>query len=106
WTIVDEIGYGACLLRAIARRALHDPTLHHIIRQQIVTHVHDNQEHFFLHVSAGFGNDRIQILGSSARLHHSFQDYLHIMALPTAYAGYIETAAASQLYDDLTIEVV
>ncbi|CAN0495618.1 unnamed protein product, partial [Scytosiphon promiscuus] len=47
WTITDEVGDGACLLRAIARRALNNPNIHHIIvRQQIVSHIHDNQDQF------------------------------------------------------------
>ncbi|CAN0164444.1 unnamed protein product, partial [Scytosiphon promiscuus] len=105
WTIIDEVGDGACLLRAIARRALNNPNLHHIVRQQIVSHIHDNQDQFYLHVSNGFGNDQIQVLGSGPRLYNMFQQYLQIMSLPPAYAGNIEIAAASNLYG-LTIEVV
>ncbi|CAN0514650.1 unnamed protein product, partial [Ectocarpus sp. 8 AP-2014] len=38
-------------------------------------------------------------------LYYSLQGYLSIMAQPSAYGGYIEIAAASQLYG-LTIDVV
>ncbi|CAN0069330.1 unnamed protein product, partial [Hapterophycus canaliculatus] len=104
-TIIDEVGDGACRLRAIARRALNNPNLHQIVRQQIVAHINNNPDQFFLHVSNGFGNDQIQVLGSGPRLYHTFQEYLQIMSLPSAYAGYIEIAAASSLYN-LTIEVI
>ena len=104
WNIVDEVGDGACLLRTIARKVFGDPEYHHQVRQQIVSHIHANQDYFFLHIQNGFGNEPIHVQGSSPQIYHSVQQYLQIMALPTAYAGYIEIAAAEILYG-VTIEV-
>ena len=49
--------------------------------------------------------NNIHIQGSQPRMYHSLQEYLQIMSLPSAYAGYIEIAAAQQLYG-LNIVVV
>lgn len=104
WNIIDEIGDGACLLRTIARKALGDPQRHTQVRQQIVSHIASNPSSFIQHVENGFGDDTIRVQGSASRTYHALQEYLQIMALPTAYAGYIEIAAAQQLYA-LDIEV-
>ncbi|CAN0440046.1 unnamed protein product, partial [Ectocarpus fasciculatus] len=103
--ILDEVGDGACLLRAISRKAFGDPANHAQVRQAIVQHIQDNPGTFYAHISNGFGNEPIRIQGSPPSLYYSLQDYLSIMAQPSAYGGYIEIAAASQLYG-LTIEVV
>ena len=42
WTIVNEIGDGACLFRCIARKVHGDPDLHFITRQQIQQHIRDH----------------------------------------------------------------
>jgi len=57
------------------------------------------------HPLSEIGNEHIHIQGSQPRMYHSFQEYLQIMSLPSAYAGYIEIAAAQQLYG-LNIVVV
>ena len=49
--------------------------------------------------------EQIWIQGSPPRIYHSLHEYLDIMSLPTAYAGYIEMAAAQQIYN-INIEVV
>ena len=60
-----------------------------------------------MHITDGFGSEQIRIQGSPPRMHHSFHEYLDIMSLPTAYAGYIEIAAAQQIYtSNINIEVV
>ena len=58
-----------------------------------------------MHIGDGFGNEHIHIQGSQPRMYHSIQEYLQIMSLASAYAGYIEVAAAQQLYG-LSIVVV
>lgn len=105
WVIIDEIGDGACLLRAISRAVFHDPELHYQVRQQIVSHISQNHDNFYLHISNGFNNELIHILGLAPRSYSSMQDYLHIMSHPNSYAGYIEIAAAQQLYN-ISITVV
>ena len=105
WSIVDEIGDGACLLRTISRRVFHNPEHHPQVRQQIVSHILGNAQHFLMHIADGFGSEQIRIQGSPPRMYHSLHEYLDIMSLPTAYAGYIEIAAAQRIYD-INIEVV
>ncbi|CAM9437912.1 unnamed protein product, partial [Laminaria digitata] len=61
WIIIDEIGDVACLLRTISRSVFHDPELHFQVRQQIVSHIFQNNE-YFLHISNGFNNEQIHIL--------------------------------------------
>ncbi|CAM9908664.1 unnamed protein product, partial [Scytosiphon promiscuus] len=92
--IVDEVGDGACLLRTIARKVFRTPASHPIVRQQIVSHIQSNSNDFFMHISDGFGDEQTRIQGSAPRTYHSIDEYLSIMALPSAYAGYIEIAAA------------
>lgn len=104
WDIVDEVGDGACLLRTIARKVFGDPECHPQVRQQIVSHIASNPDDYIQHIANGFGDDSIQILGSAPRSYHSLEQYLQIMALPTAYAGYNEIAVASHIYG-VTIEV-
>ena len=60
---------------------------------------------FFLHVCNGFNNQQIHIFGHSPRFYNSLQEYVDIMSHPSSYAGYIEIAAAQQLYN-ITINVV
>ena len=98
WNIVDEVGDGACLLRTIARRVFGKPELHPQVRSEIVSHIAQNSQQYSMHISSGFGNEPIHILGSAPRTHHNLQDYLQILSHPNAYAGYIEIAAAIQLY--------
>ena len=107
WSIVDEIGDGACLLRTISRRVFHDLEHHPQVRQQVVSHILGNAQHFVMHIPGGFGSEQIRIQGSPLRMYHSLHEYLDIMSLPTAYAGYIEIAAAQQIYtSNINIEVV
>ena len=81
---------------------------------QNITHELDNRSfltfsempnRFLMHIADGFGNEQIRIQGSPPRMYHSLHEYLDIMSLPTAYAGYIEIAAAQQIYN-IKIEVV
>ena len=39
WSIVDELGDGAGLLRTTSRRVFHNPEHHPQVRQQIVSHI-------------------------------------------------------------------
>ena len=99
WNIVDEVGDGACLLITIARRVFGHPELYPQIRSKIVSHIAQNSQFYIMHISNGFGNELIHILGSAPRTHHSLQDYLRIMSHTNAFAGYIEVAAAIQLFN-------
>ena len=60
---------------------------------------------FFLHVYNGFNNEQIHTLGHPPRFYNSLQEYLDITSHPNSHAGYIEIAAAQQLYN-ITINVV
>ena len=51
-----------------------------------------------MHISNGFGNEPIHILGSAPRTYHNLEDYLNIKSHPNAYVGYIELTAPIQLY--------
>ena len=42
WSIIPEIGDGACLLRCISRRVHNNPALHHIVRAHIIAHITTN----------------------------------------------------------------
>ena len=99
WDIVDEVGDGACLLRTIARRVFGNPELHPQVRSEIVSHIAQNSQPYIMHISNGFGNEPIHILGNAPRTYHNLQDCLQIMLHPNTYAGYIEIAAAIQLYN-------
>ncbi|CAN0436522.1 unnamed protein product, partial [Laminaria digitata] len=90
WLIIDEVGDGACLLRAVSRRVFNDPDQHFLVRQQIVSHISQNIDIFFLHVSNGFNNEQIHILGHPPHYYNSLQEYLEIMSHSNSYAGYIE----------------
>ena len=48
WSIVDEIGDGACLLRTISRRVFHNPEHHPQVRQPIVSHTFLEMPNTFL----------------------------------------------------------
>ena len=74
WSIIDEIGDGACLLRTIARHVFGDPESHLQVRQQIVSHIHTHAHDFLLHIGDGFGNEHIHIQGSQPRMYHSLQE--------------------------------
>ena len=99
WDIVDEVGDRACLSRTIARRVFGNPELHPQVRSEIVSNIAQNSQQHIMHISSGFGNERIHILGSAPRAYHNLQDCLQIMSHPNAYAGYIEIAAAIQIYN-------
>ncbi|CAN0455981.1 unnamed protein product, partial [Laminaria digitata] len=101
WIIIDEIADGACLLRTISRSVFHDPEkIHFQVRQQIVSHIYQNNEYFFfLRIPNGFNSEQIHILGLPPRYCSSLQEYLEIMSHPNSYAGYIEIAAAQQIYN-------
>ncbi|CAM9869448.1 unnamed protein product, partial [Laminaria digitata] len=100
WITIDEIDDGACLLRTISRSVFHDPEqIHFQVRQQIVSHIYQNTEYFFLHIPNGFNSEQIYILGLPPRCYSSLQEYLEIMSHPNSYAGYIEIAAAQQIYN-------
>ncbi|CAN0410074.1 unnamed protein product, partial [Laminaria digitata] len=98
--IINEIADGACLLRTISRSVFHDPEqIHFRVRQQIVSHIYQNNEYFFLHIPNGFNSEQIHILGLPPRYYSSLQEYVEIMSHPNSYAGYIEITAAQQIYN-------
>ncbi|CAN0371201.1 unnamed protein product, partial [Laminaria digitata] len=98
WIIIDEIADGACLLRTISRSVFHDTEqIHFQVRQQIVSHIYQNNEYLFLAIPNGFNSEEIYLLGIPPRYYSSLQDYLEIMSHPNSYTGYIEIAAAQQI---------
>ena len=97
--IVDEVGDGAFILRTIARRVFGNPELHPQVRSEIVSYSAQNSQQYIMHTSNGFRNEPIHILGSAPRTYHNLQHYLQVMSHPNAFAGYIEIAAAIQLYN-------
>lgn len=107
WTIVNEIGDGACPLRCISRKVMGNPEQHNIIRANILEyiqqHLHDalpNAEFSFQEaISAGIGIEPVQALGVPSTLYSSVQQYLQLMANPHAYAGYLEIVAAQFIYN-------
>ncbi|CAN0539421.1 unnamed protein product, partial [Laminaria digitata] len=112
WTIVNEVGDGACLLRCISRKVLGDPEQHSTIRVNILQymeqHLHDplpNSElSFHDAISFGIGIEPVQTLGGSLTMYSSAQHYLQLMTNPHAYAGYLEIVAAQFIYN-ITISV-
>ena len=90
---------------AVSRHVFHAPEQHFLVRQQIVSYISQNIDIFFLHVSNGFNNEHIHKLGHPPRYYNIFQEYLHIISHRNSYAGYIEIAAAQQLYN-IAINVV
>ena len=107
WTIINEIGDGACLFRCISRKVLGDPEQHSTVRvstlQYIEQHLHDplpNAElSFHDAISVGIGIEPVQTLGAPPTLYTSAQQYLQLMANPHAYAGYLEIVAAQFIYN-------
>lgn len=67
-------------------------------RQQIVAYISQNQASFFLHMSNGFKNEQIHILGLPPRYYSSLHQCLGILSHPNSYAGYIGIAGAQLLY--------
>ena len=102
WTVVNELGDAASLLRCISRKGFGNPEQHATIRakilQYIQDHLHDilpNAElSFHDAISFGRGIEPVQILNVPPTLYLSAQHYHELMANPCAYAGYIEIIAA------------
>ena len=107
WTIVDEIGDGACLLQCISRKVFGDPEQHYSVRVSILQYINEhlhvtlpNSDLFFHDASSvGIGIEPVQILGCPPTLYSSARQYLQLMANPPAYAGYLEIVAAQFTYN-------
>ena len=107
WSIIPEIGDGACLLRCVSRRVHNTPDLHRVIRADIITHI-SKKLHTFIpgsgfstfhySISAGLNIELVQVAGSPPATYSSVQGYLQFMSQPYAYATNIELVAATQLY--------
>ena len=53
-----------------------------------------------------FGTRTAPAAAATVMLYSSLKEYLEIVSHPNSYAGYIEIAAAQQLLDDISINVV
>lgn len=108
WEVINEIGDGACLLRCIARRVLNNANMHTIVRSQILQHISDHLHDpipgsggLTMHtaISAGINSEHLRTAGCPDQTYSSVQHYLQLMAHPYAYATYVESTAAEQLYN-------
>ena len=107
WTIIDEIGDGACLLRCISRKVFGNPEQHYSVRVSILQymneHLHvtlpNSELSFHDAISVGIGIEPVQILGCPPTLYSPARQYLQLMANPHAYAGYLEIVAAQFTYN-------
>ena len=107
WTIVNEVGDGACLLRCIARKFFGDPERHLTVRENILQysaqHLHDplNNPGLSFHdaISFGVGIEPVQILNAPSTLYASVHHYLELMTNYHAHAGYLEIVAAQLIYN-------
>ena len=107
WSIIPEIGDGACLLRCISRRVHNNPALHHIVRAHIIAHITTNLytvipgsgfNTFHDSILAGANQELVEVAGSQPTTYSSVEEYLHFMSQPYAYATNVELIAATQLY--------
>ena len=91
WSIIPEIGDGACLLRCVSRRVHNTPDLHRVIRADIITHI-SKKLHTFIpgsgfstfhySISAGLNIELVQVAGSPPATYSSVQGYLQFMSQP------------------------
>ena len=79
WSIVNEIGDGACLLRCIARHVFNNPLFHFIVRHQRLNHMsqhmYDNtpgsgRNTFHQTITTGVNEEYITISGSPETHQH------------------------------------
>ncbi|CAN0365209.1 unnamed protein product, partial [Ectocarpus sp. 13 AM-2016] len=101
WSIVSEIGDGACGFRGIARRIYNDPNKHAQVRSEIVQYMsdHRNNPTFQTAISTGINTEYLNILGEQPRRYASYDQYLTIMSHPRAYLGQPEIIAATLRYN-------
>lgn len=108
WTVIDEIGDGACMLRCVSRYIYGSPMTHRYVRTQILHHISSNLHvqypmfgglTFFNIIDNGVNSELIQIAGRAEQLYSSVPEYLQLMSHPTAYCTDLELRAASQLYN-------
>ena len=112
WTIVNEVGDGACLLRCIARKVFHYPGRHFTVRENILQHIAQRLHNPFNNsgfsfddaISFGVGIEPVQILNAPPTSYTSIHHYLELMTNPHARAGYLKFVAA-QLVNNINISV-
>lgn len=114
WTIVNETGDGACLLRSISRYLHGSPDHHHTLRNMLVQFVSANLDTVFPNTIMTFrhdiqngiaNNEEIVIEGQFPVAYNSVEQYLQLVSNPHAYATYIEIAAAKHMFD-INIHIV
>ena len=95
WSIVNEIGDGACLLRCIAHHVVDNPLFHFIVRHQLINrmsqHMHDiipgsGGNTFNQAITTGTNEEYIKISGSPQSHYHSLDHYLQLMVNPSTCA--------------------
>ena len=101
WTVVDEIGDGACGFRGIARRIYNDPNRHYQVRSEILQYMNENRNdpNLLNAISAGMNHELLQALGEPPQQYTSYDNYLSIMSHPRAYLGEPEIYACMQRYN-------
>lgn len=107
WTLINEIGDGACLLRCLSRHLHGTPNNHNTLRQTIINLISDNlhtqfsDEHTFAAaITSGINNnDEILTCGSPPVQYQSISHYLQLMSHPNAYATFIEMSAFELLHN-------
>jgi len=101
WSVVSEIGDGACGFRAISRRIYGDPRNHSQVRSEVLQYMSDNRNDpdFQNAISSGIASEYLHILGQSPTFYSSYDHYLQIMSHPRAYLGQPEILAASRRYN-------
>lgn len=101
WSVVPEIGDGACGFRAISRRIYGDPDRHLQVRSEVLHYMSHNRNDPDMQnaISPGIASEYLHILGEPLRLYSSYDDYLQIMSHPSAYLGEPEISAAMRRYN-------
>ena len=88
WSIVNEIGDGACLQRCVARHVFNNHLFHFIVRQQVLNptsqHMHDiipgsGRNAFHQAITTGINEEYIKISGSPQTHYYSVDHYVQLM---------------------------
>ena len=107
WSIIPEIGDGACLLRCISRSVYNTPDMHDIVRQDIINHITNNLHNpvpgtggqtYHQSIAVGVHQEQVQVAGSAPTTYSSVEEYLAFQSQTYAYATQVEIVAAQQVY--------
>lgn len=101
WSIVSEIGDGACGFRALSRQIYNDPHKHVQVRSEVLQYMSQNRNHpDFQHaVMTGVNTEYLNIHGTNPLQYTSYDNYLDIMSHTSTYIGEPEIEAARRRYN-------